>query len=78
MPFTSASSTSEGCVNFGFIRKFNYSSNAIQLSAMVNGGATTISFFESVDDSTEVTVQCSQADFAGTGFFMRISGTYFV
>ena len=78
LPFTSASSTSEGCVNFGFIRKFNYSSNAIQLSAMVNGGATTISFFESVDDSTEVTVQCSQADFAGTGFFMRISGTYFV
>ena len=65
-------------LQFGFIRKFNYSSNAIQLSAMVNGGDTTISFFESVDDSTEITVQCSQADFAGTGFFMRISGTYFV
>ena len=79
LPFTSAAvSTSEGCCNFGFIRKFNYSSNAIQLSAMVNGGDTTISFFESVDDSTEITVQCSQADFAGTGFFMRISGTYFV
>ena len=77
LPFTSAAvSTSEGCCNFGFIRKFDYSSNAIQLSAMVNGGATTISFFESVDDTNEVTVQCSQAD--NTGFFMRISGTYFV
>jgi hypothetical protein len=76
LPFTSASSTSEGVCSIGFLRAFNYSADTIQLMAQVNGGTTEIAFFASKDDATEETVQCSQAD--SSSFFIRISGTYFV
>jgi len=76
LPFTSASSTSEGSCSIGFLRAFNYSSDTIQLMVQVNGNTTEIGFTASKDDATEETVQCSQAD--SSSFFIRISGTYFV
>ena len=76
LPFTSASSTSEGSCSIGFLRAFNYSADTIQLMAQVNGGTTEIAFTASKDDTTEESVQCSQAD--SSSFFIRVSGTYFV
>jgi hypothetical protein len=76
LPFASASSTSEGSCSIGFLRSFNYSADTIQLMAQVNGNTTEIGFTASKDDTTEESVQCSQAD--SSSFFIRISGTYFV
>ena len=76
LPFTSASSTSEGSCSIGFLRSFNYSASGLELLAQVNGGTTEIAFTLTKDDTTEEFVQCSAAD--SSSFFIRVSGTYFV